>query len=184
MFGGQVGYNWQFASRWVIGLEADYQWANIEGRANINGHFIDPYKSANLNLSAGSEVTGFGTVRARLGYGWDRALFYVTGGWAYGNVKSSASLSVSATSAGDCLGGGALGLSKKTSNSPAGWTLDAGLEYALTNNISFKTEYLYVDLGHKKTLYAANYDPSGLRGKPPRLRVSMRTRASTWSAPA
>ena len=37
VFGGQVGYNWQFASRWVIGLEADYQWANIEGRANING---------------------------------------------------------------------------------------------------------------------------------------------------
>lgn len=152
VFGGQVGYNWQFANRWVVGLEADYQWANIEGRANING-FINPI--GDLNLSAGSEITGFGTVRARLGYGWDRALFYVTGGWAYGSVKSSASLSVCELGGG-CLGDGPLGLSKKTSSS-AGWTLGAGLEYALTNNVSFKTEYLYVDLG-KKTLYAADYD--------------------------
>lgn len=150
VFGGQVGYNWQFANRWVLGLEADYQWANIEGRVNING-FLDPIGDA--NLSAGSEVTGFGTVRARLGYGWDRALFYVTGGWAYGTVKSSGSISVCGNN-NNCLIDG--GLSRRTSNS-SGWTLGAGLEYALTNNVSFKTEYLYVDLG-KKNLYSAVYD--------------------------
>ena len=32
--GGQIGYNYQFASSWVAGLEADFQGANIKGDAN------------------------------------------------------------------------------------------------------------------------------------------------------
>jgi len=79
LFGAQIGYNWQFNGGFVIGVEADYQWSNIEGRVNINGAISD-FGSA--SLTAGSEITSFGTVRARLGYGWDRALLYVTGGWA------------------------------------------------------------------------------------------------------
>jgi outer membrane immunogenic protein len=147
VFGAQIGYNWQFASRWVLGIEADYQWSNIEGKVNING-FLDGIGDA--RLSAGSEVTSFGTVRARLGYGWDRALLYVTGGWAYGRVKSGGSLSVCDDER-DCLDGS---LSKRTTGN--GWTVGAGLEYALTNNLSFKTEYLFVDLGDKN-LYSQVY---------------------------
>jgi len=33
------------------------------------------------------------------------------------------------------------------SDTRIGWTAGAGIEYALTNNWSVKTEYLYVDLG-------------------------------------
>lgn len=145
LFGGQVGYNWQFANGVVLGVEADYQWSKIEGKVNVNGG-IDDFSAA---IEAGSELSNFGTVRARLGYGWDRTLLYVTGGWAYGRVKSGGSITF--CDDGDCESGA---LSKRTSGS--GWTIGAGLEYAITNNLSFKTEYLYVDLG-KKTLYSETY---------------------------
>jgi outer membrane immunogenic protein len=144
LFGAQLGYNWQFASKWVLGVEADYQWSNIEGNVNINGAI--PGVGA-LGLTAGSEVKSFGTLRARLGYGWDRALLYVTGGWAYGKVDSGAALALVAGGGG---GGFAGALSRGTSHN--GWTAGIGIEYALTNNISFKTEYLYVDLGDKNLL--------------------------------
>ncbi len=138
--GGQIGYNYAFGGGFMLGLEADYQFANVEGRVNLA--INDPISAA---VEAGSELTSFGTVRGRIGFGWDRALIYATGGWAYGRVKSSGSIG---------LGGFGGGLSR--SQSANGWTVGAGVEYALTNNLSFKTEYLYVDLGDK-TLYAADY---------------------------
>ncbi len=151
VFGAQVGYNWQFASRWVIGVEADYQWSNIEGQVNINAAAA----GFAANVAAGSEVKSFGTIRARLGYGWDRALLYVTGGWAYGKSDSAGAVNLCPPAPGACFGGG---LSRGTTHN--GWAAGVGLEYALTNNLSFKTEYLYVDLGDKN-LYSAVY-PRGL----------------------
>lgn len=148
LFGAQVGYNWQFASRWVVGIEADYQWSNIEGQVSINGA-VPGFGAA--NIVAGSEVTSFGTVRARFGYGWDRALLYVTGGWAYGKVDNGGALAIVPIGGGGGGFGGAL--SRGTTNT--GWTAGLGLEYALTNNLSFKTEYLYVDLGGKNLLTLA-----------------------------
>jgi len=164
LFGAQIGYNWQFNGGFVIGVEADYQWSNIEGKLNINGA-IPGLGSA--SLTAGSEITSFGTVRARLGYGWDRALLYVTGGWAYGRIKSGGSLQLCEDGY-DCWGGA---LSKRTSAN--GWTVGAGLEYALTDNLSFKTEYLFVDFGDK-TLYAANYDLGKFGSATANLKVDSR----------
>ena len=40
-----------------------------------------------------------------------------------------------------------------------GYTVGGGLEYAFTNNWSVKAEYLYVDLGSKKTTYTST-DPA------------------------
>jgi outer membrane immunogenic protein len=147
LFGAQMGYNWQFASRWVLGVEADYQWSNIEGQVNINGAIAG---LGAANVTAGSEVKSFGTIRARLGYSWDRALLYVTGGWAYGKVDSGGTLAVTPAGGG---GGFAGALSRSTTHN--GFVAGAGLEYALTSNLSFKTEYLYVDLGDKNLLTLA-----------------------------
>jgi outer membrane immunogenic protein len=42
-------------------------------------------------------------------------------------------------------------LRRKTAHSSSGvvpgWTVGAGLEYAMTHNLTFKTEYLYTELG-------------------------------------
>jgi outer membrane immunogenic protein len=70
-----------------------------------------------------------GTVRGRLGYAYDRFMPYVTGGVAFGDIKAS-------------IPGFAGG-----SSTNAGWTLGAGLEFAVVGNLTAKVEYLHVDLG-------------------------------------
>lgn len=138
--GGQIGYNYQFAGTpYVAGLEADIDGSTIKGQISAAANAA----GTTVALNAGSRLDYFGTVRARLGYSlFDRALVYATGGFAYGGLNSFAN----GSAGGGLLGaGGALGVSR--SNTVTGWTVGGGLEYALTNNWSFRTEYLYVDLG-------------------------------------
>jgi outer membrane immunogenic protein len=71
--GAQAGYNYQIGS-FVVGLEGDIQYADFGGEDVI--------------LSDGSVVDfnnsdWFGTVRARAGVAFDRALIYATGGFAF-----------------------------------------------------------------------------------------------------
>jgi len=130
-FGGaQIGYNWQFNPNWVVGAEADIAASSYQGKISFNG--------GGANVEAGSEVEWFGTVRGRIGYAMDNVLLYGTGGLAYGDVKSSITGS---------LGGPGIDLS--SSDTEYGWTIGGGLEYGITKNITFKTEYLYVDLGSR-----------------------------------
>jgi outer membrane immunogenic protein len=69
------------------------------------------------------------TVRGRIGYAADRFMPYITGGGAFGTINASA----------PGLAGG--------SATNAGWTLGAGLEFAIAGNWTAKAEYLYVSLG-------------------------------------
>lgn len=132
--GGQIGYNYQFANNVVVGVETDLQWSNIEGSNTYTYSYAGvPYETG----TRGASVDYFGTIRARLGYAFDRFLPYITGGAAYGKTK----LSYNYVYAGE----GAESVSSSSTN--WGWTIGAGAEYAITNNWTFKTEYLYVDLG-------------------------------------
>ncbi|QRG07452.1 porin family protein [Xanthobacter dioxanivorans] len=86
--GLQAGYNFQFASPFVLGVETDFNLSGISG-----GTFGLDY---------------FGTVRARAGYAFDRVLVYGTGGFAYGQGSLDFfGLSSSATQTGWTLGAGA-----------------------------------------------------------------------------
>ena len=60
----------------MLGVEAD-----IQG-SGINDTFKDNYAKYSSNLD------WFGTVRGRVGYSFDRALVYATGGFAYGSVDN------------------------------------------------------------------------------------------------
>jgi outer membrane immunogenic protein len=121
--GGQVGYNYQIGS-FVLGLEADLQYADLGNERDVT--FGDSFV-------AGGGLDWFGTVRARAGYAFDRALLYATGGFAFGGG-----------SGGNCLANGIpFTCGDDTST---GWTLGGGLEYAVTNNFTVKLEGLYVNL--------------------------------------
>lgn len=143
--GGQVGYNWQFAPAWVGGIEADINASGIEGKLGLNVTASEGSDSLNINGSAGSKLDYFGTVRGRIGWTNGPLLLYATGGLAYGDVTSSINGSISSSD--PDLNGSLDGISKK--NHHTGWTIGAGVEYALTRNISLKTEYKWVDLGTK-----------------------------------
>jgi outer membrane immunogenic protein len=121
--GGQIGYNYQIG-QFVLGAEADLQGADLSSGNNLG--------------LVGVKTEYFGTVRARVGVAFDRFMPYITGGWAYGNVKTSIP---------------AIGFSSDRSHT-GGFAVGGGLEYAVTNNIIAGVEYLYVDLGEKNILGA------------------------------
>ncbi|MDI3468771.1 MAG: Outer membrane protein [Pseudolabrys sp.] len=117
LFGGTLGYNWQTGPA-VFGVEGDIDWADIHGSGICTGFACE------------TKNDWLGTVRGRLGYNAGRWMPYVTGGLAFGGVKSSI----------DTFGG--------SSSTKAGWTLGGGVEAMLWGPWSAKLEYLYVDLGH------------------------------------
>jgi outer membrane immunogenic protein len=79
-------------------------------------------------------------VRGRLGYAYDRALIYFTGGFAYGESHGVASIVLGE-------GGGFRKFSFNPSADRTGCVLGGGVEYALTSAWSLKGEYQFIDLG-------------------------------------
>ena len=79
--GGQVGYNYQIGQI-VLGVEADLQWADLGGD---NGVALVPAGFPPSFVPAGTAggLEWLGTVRARVGFAFDRALIYATGGFAF-----------------------------------------------------------------------------------------------------
>ena len=129
--GAMIGYNWQEDS-FVFGAEADFNYINFDKSSERDGTIGG--LPASIDSEAG--VNWFGTVRGRLGYAADRAMFYGTGGLAYGSVTADTRINVG----GDQWTG-------DERNVNWGWTLGAGLDYAVDDNFIIGAEYLYVDLG-------------------------------------
>ena len=131
-FGGvQAGYAWQ-ASNFVYGLEADFQGANLKDNVCVS-----VCSSNSVSETVDQKIRWFGTLRGRLGYATGPALFYLTGGLAFGNVKTTLTEVV----------GSAAVTSGSVSDTNAGWTVGGGGEVALWGKWTAKTEYLYMDLG-------------------------------------
>ena len=121
--GIQAGYNWQF-DQTIVGIETDFQGAGLKSKAEVF--------TGTSSFGAEAKVNWFGTTRVRLGYTpVDRFMVYATGGVAYGKIKASA-------------------FDFSQSDTKVGYTVGAGAEYAVTNNVTLKTEYLYTDLGKLK----------------------------------
>lgn len=124
--GGYTGYNYQMGS-WVMGLEGDvkYDW-----------------NSDNLDLGGipmELETNWSGSLRARLGYAFDRTLVYTTGGYAFTNAE------LRDRDSGDS--------DDKTFH---GWTIGAGVEHAFTENLIGRVEYRYTDYGDSSLLGVNN----------------------------
>ena len=125
LLGVQVGANYQM-NQFVIGAVADFAVTNHHagiGGAGLGGATLD-FRLNNL-----------ATVRARAGYAFDNLLAYVHGGVAFGQLDQ------------DALLGAPVGASNLNR---VGYTVGAGLEYALNESISIQAEYAYTDLGDKE----------------------------------
>jgi outer membrane immunogenic protein len=137
VYGVQAGFNVQMDSI-LFGIEADVQGSTIDGRVSLN---IDDIGGGNsLEADAGTSLDWFATLRPRIGLVNDRFVVYATGGLAYGQTTSSINVSINDTPVFD----------PSITNDRFGWTIGAGIEYALADNITFKTEYLYTDLGSEE----------------------------------
>ncbi len=142
--GGQIGYNWQVQS-WVWGLEADIQGTDEKGTRNFlcptgvctpTFGVVAVFPGPAVPVALNQKIDWFGTVRARAGVlVTPKVLLYATGGLAYGEVDSGATIGLVPTAF------------PSTSSTNVGWTVGAGIEGAIGGGWTAKLEYLYVDLG-------------------------------------
>ena len=129
LFGVYVGYNWQ-TGPWVIGAEGDFN-----GVWNDETFTINTQRFGDQNVDVGSDYLA--SLRARVGYAFDRTLIFATGGVAFTQF--------SAEGAGDAFEDDFL----DTDQTYTGWTVGAGAEYAFTNNWIGRLEYRYYDFSNQ-----------------------------------
>jgi outer membrane immunogenic protein len=167
--GGQVGYNWQLSSRWLVGLEADWQWTSQKNQSvactppAALGFFGAGGNGFGYCLSGESTITNLGTERLRGGALVGNSLWYATGGLAWGTVRDDVAFAGSANTTifpGLLTGGPFLPGGVTSSKNKLGWTLGAGVETKLDDRWSAKIEYLYVDLGAVSEAFAIPINPA------------------------
>ena len=120
-FGGGLygGYNWQ-SGQLVYGAEADVNLGDNKGSAGTG--------NSGESLEGKQGVNG--SIRARVGYDMNPFLIYGTGGLAIADQKVSNAVSSDSATA-------------------LGYTVGAGVEAMVTNNITARVEYRYSDYQDK-----------------------------------
>ncbi|ARN82879.1 outer membrane protein [Methylocystis bryophila] len=134
--GGQIGYNFVVASKYLVGAETDFQGGIIGGsnQGNLATFYPSPFAPSGgiltpLVASSGYNVglNWFGSVRGRLGYILaPTLLLYGTAGFAYGDVTAF-----------------------NVSRTRTGWTAGGGAEWSFLPDSRWtaKIEYLFTDFG-------------------------------------
>jgi outer membrane immunogenic protein len=125
LVGGTLGANFQ-SGAFVFGIEGDGDWSNIKGSSSSTNLVCASCQTSNNWLA---------TLRARAGVAWDRVLLFATAGGAGGNVKATVP-----TPAPGLLTAGS------SSTEEFGWAAGAGIEFGITENVTAKFDYLYIDL--------------------------------------
>ena len=120
--GFQIGSNVQTGSI-VWGFEADFAGNMATKSVTVAGGAV----------SGTAQIPWLATLRGRVGYAFDRYLLYVTAGGAAIELNSNVNVGVIGSSS--------------TSNNHGAWTAGGGLEAAITDNLSVRLEYLYLDAG-------------------------------------
>ena len=160
--GGQIGYNWQMQN-WVFGLEADIQGTDEKGTHNYlcpttcipAGFGALPIPAVPVAEALSQKIDWFGTVRGRIGVlAAPTVLLYATGGLAYGEVASSATIAPAATGISAVIPG--------INSTNVGWTLGVGVEGVIAGNWTARLEYLYVDLGTVNGSFATTIGATNL----------------------
>ncbi|MER9328935.1 outer membrane protein [Mesorhizobium sp. M0488] len=123
--GGHVAGLWQFDQA-VIGGEADLNYSSMEGTTE-----------SGLGSTFRTDIKWFGSVNAKAGFAMDRLLVYGVGGVAFAGIETSQ------------ISGAAFTETKTN----VGWTVGAGVDYALTDKFIVGAQYRYYDFGSEH--YAA-----------------------------
>jgi outer membrane immunogenic protein len=158
--GGTVGCNWQpVGSPFVLGLEGEASYLKLDGSG------FDPLRSATRNaitpdvLGTGKVGDWYGMLTGRLGYAWDRTLFYIKGGVAFVQVEASVADACQNVAIG-C--GNWIIATRNISETRTTWTLGGGVEWAIYNNWSIKGEYMFIGAADGLTTCGFAAGPGGV----------------------
>jgi len=164
-----LGYNYQFATQWLAGIEGDVGFgskattlvgvfAPNTGISNFDGHDSFAVK------------TGWdASLRGRLGFLVTPSfLVYGTGGAAWQHIEATSTCSTFNSNVGPACPPGGLAPSVITdSATKLGWTVGAGIETMLGQNWIVRGEYRYADFGtitntNTRTCVSLDCEPSSL----------------------
>jgi hemoglobin/transferrin/lactoferrin receptor protein len=153
--GAQVGFNYQFDNRFVIGVEADYSRMRLSGYREILATEGTLPAQRNLEAKMDYAFDWMATIRGRVGYAFDRMFVYGTGGVAFLKDKEFREQYRSDTASASSPSGTttSLGFSESAAVKRTGWTFGGGAEYALTSNWSLKGEYSHAHFGEEDVLF-------------------------------
>ncbi len=121
--GATLGYNHQVTPNWLIGVETDFSWMELQGdqgKRIYDGHYW-----------TGGWDSLF-TLRGRVGYTFGSTLLYGTGGYA-------------AIHTNETISGNATNESNYGTGWRSGWVVGGGLEHKFTDRVSGKIEYLHAE---------------------------------------
>lgn len=134
MGGGQAGVNYQFWGGAVIGAEVMFDALAKTQVSPITATAPDG-TLANMDPVNYQWLT---TATVRLGYAFDRVLFYGKGGAAWVE-DANPGITV----------GGVSGTLTSSNNSSVGWTAGLGVEWAFLESWSLRAEFDYIGLGNQ-----------------------------------
>jgi outer membrane immunogenic protein len=132
--GVHAGYNVQFGS-FVVGVEGDIEGVFGDDDDDFNGVIVGPGGVPVAYAIPSNSIDWQGSIRARAGFAFDRALVYATGGFAFAGLSN--------------------GIGASNDDTLTGWTLGAGLEYAFTNNLTTRLEYRYTSFDGDNLVFDA-----------------------------
>ncbi|WP_273722584.1 outer membrane protein [Bartonella sp. AU18XJBT] len=178
MIGGlYTGYNIDLGSGVVFGLDTDVSFVGKKDTVNYGEHRVGgqnktaegitkiltdakiPVKDG-LRVANGDAYTESitikekwsGATRVRIGFAADRIMPYIAGGVAYTQMQGISAIEVkkavdTSADSGKLVASGNVYDETKTL---VGFTLGAGVDFAMTDNVLLRAEYRYSDYGKKK----------------------------------
>lgn len=162
-----VGSNIDFGNKFVFGIDMDMVWSGKKSK-KTHAFYIQKENLSNSEkklkeigytfddspLQIGDEVINsltlqkkwVGATRARVGLAFDRFMPYVSGGISYAQLQEIVWVSLKKK---DINQEDSVNVSDEA-KLMFGFTLGAGIDYAMTDHIIMRVEYRYSDLGKKK----------------------------------
>ncbi|KEC55769.1 outer membrane protein [Bartonella koehlerae] len=163
------GSNIDLGNGLILGVDTDIIWTDKNDTKTIPAYGISNnqvdyvnkmLKDAGINIGNNRLEAGdkrahsftfkekwAGATRVRIGFAAERIMPYVAGGIAYTQLQDIVSISITKNNTGKVIASGNLSDETKTL---VGYTLGAGVDVAMTNNVIVRAEYRYSDFGKKK----------------------------------
>ncbi|MET3560405.1 outer membrane immunogenic protein [Bartonella japonica] len=163
------GSNIDLGNGLILGVDTDVIWHNKENTKTGKSYFIPEnhlnyiakiLQDAGINFDKDAirhgdkRTSSFtfkekwaGATRVRIGFAAERIMPYIAGGVAYTKLQDITSVSITEGKTNKVIVSG--NLSDET-KSFIGYTLGAGVDLAMTNNVIVRADYRYSDFGKKK----------------------------------
>ena len=161
-----VGYNHKLNSNVLVGLEGEFGGTNADDRTfqtySVDDGVDDDCSGKCYGVSSAVKMNY--SLRPKLGmlFNQEKTLLYVTGGLEGAKIKRSFSWDSTA----DVDANGNEDRSSISKNNwQTGWSLGAGVEHLIANQVTARIEYKHSDLGSKDidatSVYSTNFAISG-----------------------